>query len=515
MIAGARAAALALAVLLLAGCGAQPGGAGDTGAAQAPQAAVASNVPAFDAASGTLTLPDVSVDGTLFGPAVLRRTESGSFAIVQMPVPAGAARMSASRYADGVLRIATVLSGGRRYTNIVLALGGDGTFELRSLNAPLPVLPTSDENKNAIAFDATQVPTVRALGIAPVFPDEQDSNERSVAFGDFFQEGAYAAFVMSNRGANLYGVPFINDTPGVAYFLALGADGRWTDRTAELLPNPADRAVCVSSSYSSVADLNNDGKPDIFVSCTGVDYDLRITDPAQQEQVYLSPQVLFLSQLDGTYRRMELPGRIYGHKAALADLDGDGNVDILTTNQALGGVRMPYVLLGHGDGTFTRNDTIVPANIFDLTGQNDGLYQVWLMPIDGRIDAVFAGGRTVWLKGKAGGGFDTASAVTFQTATSTAFGQAYEMPLDAVYDAARRRFHFHVTAGHAAGTEWAVLGYDTSGALKSIGELWNNTTANFQPYSAQMKPAADGSFVAYTGGCGPTLTGGCAMKVPR
>lgn len=394
--------------------------------------------------------------------------------------------------------------------------GGDTTAQSAPKVVPLKVFKTSYENKNAIPFDGTQVPTVRALGIPKVYPDEQDSNDRSITFADFFQEGKYSAFVMSNRAANVYGVPNINDTPGVAYFLSQDANGHWIDRTSELLKTSADRAVCVSGSYSLVADFNNDGKPDVFVSCTGVDYDLGLTDLAQEQQAYLSDQVLYLSQPDGTYKRVDVPYHIYGHMAAAGDINGDGNIDIITTDQAVGGERMPFVLIGHGDGTFTRNDTIVPSNIFDYTGQNQGLYQVYLIPIANRLDVVFSsGGNTVWMKSNGAGGFDPSTAVTFVMPNSAAYGVQYGMPLDAIFDNSRNSFYFHTNAAYSTGTEWAVIKYDTTGTVLGVSELWNNPTATLQPYSAQFKPTDDGYLVGYTGGCSIPLGGECLMKVKR
>lgn len=481
--------------------------------------ALAPEIPVFVSATSTLTIPDLNYAGQRMGPAVLQHIGQYRFTVVQMPEPLGAAGMSASSFEDGKLRMASVRVDGHRYANVVLQLGADGVFSLVAASDPMPVAATSYENKNNIPFDATQLPTVRALGIPPALPGEQDSNERSVAFADFFQEGRFSAFVQVNRAMNLWGLSFLSDSPGTAYFLAQDESGQWQDRTAELLPHAEDRSVCVSASYSSVADFNNDGKPDVFVSCNGIDYDLGITDPEQQRQVYLSNQMLFASQPDGTYRRIVVPHFIYGHKAAAADIDGDGNIDILTTNQGIGtdeADRKPFVLLGNGDGTFVRDDTIVPANIFDLTGQMFGLYQVWLVPVESRIDAVFASsGRTIRLPGNGKGGFDTAGVVTFASAQSAAYGKDYEMPLDAVYDSARERFYFLSTASHSTGTEWAVLSYGLSGQLAGISQPWDNITATLQPYSGQFKPTADGYLVAYTGGCPVTPSGLCLMHVAR
>ena len=93
---------------------------------------------------------------------------------------------------------------------------------------------------------------------------------------------------------------------------------------------------------------------------------------------------------------------------AATEADPATAAPILGTEDDPDGRLRADVLLGQGDGTFVRDDTIVPSNIFEYVGEFAGLYQVWLVPIDGRIDAVFASSdRTVWFQGNGTGGFDT------------------------------------------------------------------------------------------------------------
>jgi len=92
------------------------------------------------------------------------------------------------------------------------------------------VFPTYYENRHSLAFEATQVPSIRALGIKQD-AEELDSNERSVTFGDFFEEGRVAAFVSTFRSKNLYGIKDFSDVPGKAYFLVRDDKGAWIDRT--------------------------------------------------------------------------------------------------------------------------------------------------------------------------------------------------------------------------------------------------------------------------------------------
>jgi hypothetical protein len=75
-----------------------------------------------------------------------------------------------------------------------------------------------------------------------------------VTFGDFFQEGKYSAFVVS--------------TAGQAYFLRQSASGTWTDDSSTLFGTGA-RNTC-NATYAITADFNADGKPDVFLSCSGL-----------------------------------------------------------------------------------------------------------------------------------------------------------------------------------------------------------------------------------------------------
>lgn len=418
-----------------------------------------------------------------------------------------------------------------KFTNVGISVmlvlsgcgGGSGSNPITPV--PQPVIPkivpmkvfgTSYENKNLIALDQTQIPTVRYLNIPKVYADEQDSNERSVTFGDFFQEGKYSVFVSSTRASNLYGISNINDVPGIAYFLSKDTNGNWKDRTNELLKSVDDRKTCVSTSYTITADFNNDGKPDVYIACNGVDYDIRFLGFSLTELInrWTSNQIIFLSQTDGKYKRIEVPFQIYGHQAAAADINGDGNIDIITIN-ALGGdydnsVDRVSVLLGRGDGTFIQNNSIIPKT--SALADINGMWNINLIPIDGRLDLVLAQDLfTIWIKGDKHGGFDWASMKKFVMPMSISKGTRYGTPMDVVYD--NGYFYFYSTSQwDPTGAEWAIIKYSTDAVNSSIIYTFDNPANSTNPYSAQFKPTAQGIFVAYSGGCSVN-TGGCAMNV--
>lgn len=217
-----------------------------------------------------------------------------------------------------------------------------------TLVVPLPVLPSSVENQRQIDFEPARLPSVRQLGNpTPLEVLETDNTESLQAVGDFFQEGRLAVFVTGGGvtgGAS--GGAF--DAAAGAFFLARDDSGLWVDRTAELLPNPAERSTCSGPSQALMADFNLDGKPDVYVACQG--------EPGATASPAGPPgpccrQVLFLSQFDGRYRRVETAFAIQAPLAEAADVDGDGLVDVVTIDVSAGTPR-PLLWLGRGDGTF-------------------------------------------------------------------------------------------------------------------------------------------------------------------
>lgn len=262
----------------------------------------------------------------------------------------------------------------------------------------MPVWPTSYENR--LQSTETGIPTLAELGVVPE-PGETGFNQR-IAFADFFQEGRYSAVAFSWMFKGVFPATFnplrSPDSGMKAYFLKRDAGGRWIDATAQLLPE-GDRSSCITPTFIEVADLNNDRRPDVVVACTGVDFSFEL--PAGQTDArpyWVSRQYALLSQPDGRYRRVEIPvdspvkpfddpggrGGIYAHQATVADIDGDGNADILYTDPVGNG--MPIVMWGRGDGSFRQDLTRFPADT-----HHQPINGIRALPANGQLQVIVSG----------------------------------------------------------------------------------------------------------------------------
>lgn len=182
---------------------------------------------------------------------------------------------------------------------------GPGGSAERSLwlVVPWPVLATSQLNRGLVDFDLDRQPTLRQLGLV-------DSRAEVQVAADFFQEGRHARWVLSS----------VDGGGSVVYVLSRDEGGRWTDRSADLL-DAADRRACSVPSQALVADFNHDGRPDVLVVCNG--------EAGERP-------LLFVSQTDGRYRRLETGATLQSAQAEALDVDGDGWTDLLATDSVSG-----------------------------------------------------------------------------------------------------------------------------------------------------------------------------------
>jgi uncharacterized protein (DUF1800 family) len=385
--------------------------------------------------------------------------------------------------------------------------------------------PTSYENKNSVPFDQTQIPFLGVLNV-PREEKEWDLTGQSITIGDFFQEGRFSAFVSTARATGRFGIPNVSDVPGKAYFLSQDDSGQWRDRTTELLSSPEDRETCTTINQALTADFNNDRKPDIFLACAGrANYqqlptgESEITHPNYAD-IHLAKPVLYLSSASGRYKRVELPYRWYVQHASAADLNGDGNVDIaIAYNSQFPKEedRTPFVLLGKGDGSFTRADGLLPLmnnNGRPTAWEIGGYMGLHLIPIGNRLDLLMVGYQSIaWIRGveKQPGRFDVKTRRLIKMPTSPKTGERYNSPPDIVL--AHDSFYFVSQACFEGGCDWDLIRSDLKSLTPVIVPVLSNLNNNYRTVTSQVKTALDGSIVAYHAGCWPPNPGMCAMQV--
>ena len=364
--------------------------------------------------------------------------------------------------------------------------------------------PTSYENKHNAGIDNPRLPFLHDVASTTLEPEEMYFWPRSVAFADFFQDGSWGAMAFSAFWRDRfpgYNPNHMADSPSKLYFLHRLPDGRWEDRTVALLGEGESRFTCLQPNYLQVADFNRDRRPDVFLTCTGVDF--LTADP---EVDGLSDQFVVLSQPDGRYaiNRLDMPP-IYSHGAAVADIDGDGNQDILTVAPGVPtAYAMPIMLWGRGDGTFELDATRFPAEM-----KNMPIFTILAIPIDGQIKVVVSGNAPgavsppdpEWKYGTkvftyVDGLFQLELDLTPGLPEVYDTGLTYGLALDVVYDAGYY-YLWHVDEyyqNYAIAKTHATTGQTTL--------IWQRPTDPNNWESGSMKLMPSGEVLSQMAGCG-------------
>ena len=186
------------------------------------------------------------------------------------------------------------------------------------------------------------------------------------------------AFADLNRDGKIDLVTANSESGTVGVLLGRG-DGTFATAEDYAAGNPTTGYVIGPTSVA-LGDLNGDGVPDIVA--TG-------KDMVSAGSGYVNTVNVLLGKGDGTFAARVVYGTGAGPSAvALGDLNGDGKLDIVTTNIDAGTVS---VLPGKGDGTFSARldspvggDSTSPMRNIALGDLNG----------DGKLDAVVADYRT-------------------------------------------------------------------------------------------------------------------------
>lgn len=200
-----------------------------------------------------------------------------------------------------------------------------------ALTVPIPVQKSSYLNAKNVGIAPVTIPAI------PQTPSNAGTQiGRAYALGDFFQDGTLSMVAYASVAS------YTNTKVGSVYFFQKNSSGAWVDKTSALLK---DTTGCVDPSKIIVADFNDDGKPDVFASCSGTD-----SAPFTGEQ----PRLL-LSQPDGTYKNVLMPFTCYCHSASAADVNGNGYADLIVTDTSV--ANQPLYFVNNKDGTFTSDST--------------------------------------------------------------------------------------------------------------------------------------------------------------
>jgi hypothetical protein len=387
--------------------------------------------------------------------------------------------------------------------------GGGGGTVAKLPPTPLGVLSTSYANKNlrVAALDASQIPVIAADAA------QWSQVPESLAFGDFFQEGQYSAFVAANSTSGA----------AKAYFLKKNDAGAWTDATADVL---TDRSICAKVVQAISADFNGDGKPDVYVACGG-------SSPMRQ--------VFFMSRTGAgqtAYDRQETSFDLQSWGAAAGDLDGDGHVDLVVTDNG-GTVALMNNGSKLGASSFAKDTTgRVPTS---GAGQSFPTLhrKVFLLPqTNANPDLVITGtgaglnSTAIYLKNNTVSGTQGRFYVSPSTGTSAMFedklinGVAVKF-----YDVVADNQSLYVLAKNAgvesalSATDMVVLKFEGASTISATNTLLNlqggtngvlplpsNPYAPTDGFVSQFKINTAGRLIAFDGACG-TASQRCAFDM--
>lgn len=247
-------------------------------------------------------------------------------------------------------------------------------------------------------------PVISTINVASDEPIDNESHPLSTGTTFHFhwsESRKYGFGDLRGTGLNdiVYGATWFNRQPRMPLQIwANLGNGKFEDQTSQLIA-PGDIPLVGSLNNIFVHDFDNDGRADIFIVDQGLE-DLNLTIGFTG-----GTNILLKWGPDGKLhdRSSELPdnGFHFNHLSSMADVNGDGNMDIVLTR--LGGTKFGggnfsggiLFLFSDGKGGFTKSTAGIPAGVrhptdFSTDWQAPGSASVCDVNGDGRGDLIGA-----------------------------------------------------------------------------------------------------------------------------
>lgn len=369
--------------LVLAGCGGGGGGGNSGGSTQTvpnPVVTVSSSSSSSSVAPPTLTFT-TSNNKVKVGDSVTLTWEStgadSCSVLSDTNIPETPFNLLSGTIKNSDNTTVTIPHFGQHSATITCKNTGGNVSKSVAVAAPQELQKTSLENRAYItALIGSQSLPMKLDTSLPYATTHRNQEviSNSFTFADFKQNGSTILFAASETD-HLDGI-WSPDAPSKIYFFEKTANG-WNDITSTMV---SDNTGCILPRRALVADFNNDGFPDVFMGCHGLDGS---PYPGENQRV-------ILSNGDGTYKNIEIAGTIgFDHGATAVDMNGDGLVDIVVAdmNRAWDKGTPVYVLANQGNGVFVPNYDLTKN--LGLRGKN--FWTVEAFMLNGKMNLAMGG----------------------------------------------------------------------------------------------------------------------------